>query len=602
MPQGLPVSRLINVQVVLTPLAAQSPNLNTALIMGSSDVIDPVERIRSYGSLDEVAADFGVNTPEYLAADLFFSQKPQPVQLYIGRWVETNSAGLLEGGAVSVANQANAVWNAINPGAFFYRNNGVPRAITGLNFAATANMNAVAAVIQAALNAQDAGSTCHWDAERSRFVVESGTTGALSSISYLAAPTAVGFIQFNGQPAANDTITLNGTVVTFVAGAPAAFQVQIGVDVATTMANTLAFLQASADAQLVKFQYMTSGIKLYLNAAASGAGGNALTVAKAGANLAVSGATLAGATGTDISHIAAGLAADGGTLVQGQAAEQPVDAVVAANSNRQYWYMLTFASTDLTNNQVLAVANFIEGTANKHIYGQTTTDPNAANPASVTDMPYVLKQGGYTRSFAQYSENPYAVASFLGRAVTVNFAGQNTVLTMMYKVEPAVAPEALTTAQADALEAKNCNVFVQYNNNTAILQYGTVASGNFFDEIQDLDAFANDVQTSAFNALYTSPTKIPQTDAGNHQLSNVIEGACARAVSNGTLGPGQWNTNGFGQLVEGQWLAKGYYIFTPPIYTQSQADREARKSVPIQIAAKLAGAIHTVDVIINVNR
>lgn len=31
-----------------------------------------------------------------------------------------------------------------------------------------------------------------------------------------------------------------------------------------------------------------------------------------------------------------------------------------------------------------------------------------------------------------------------------------------------------------------------------------------------------------------------------------------------------------------------------------RADREARKSVPIQVAVKLAGAIHTVDVLVNV--
>jgi hypothetical protein len=35
---------------------------------------------------------------------------------------------------------------------------------------------------------------------------------------------------------------------------------------------------------------------------------------------------------------------------------------------------------------------------------------------------------------------------------------------------------------------------------------------------------------------------------------------------------------------------------------QAQADREARKSPPIQIALKLAGAVHTVDIIVNVNR
>ncbi|MFX5157774.1 DUF3383 family protein, partial [Acinetobacter baumannii] len=66
--------------------------------------------------------------------------------------------------------------------------------------------------------------------------------------------------------------------------------------------------------------------------------------------------------------------------------------------------------------------------------------------------------------------------------------------------------------------------------------------------------------------------------------------------------PGVWNSAGFGALKQGDTLAKGYYVYAPAIATQSQADREARKAVPFQVAAKEAGAIHTVDVLVTVNR
>ena len=39
-----------------------------------------------------------------------------------------------------------------------------------------------------------------------------------------------------------------------------------------------------------------------------------------------------------------------------------------------------------------------------------------------------------------------------------------------------------------------------------------------------------------------------------------------------------------------------------PVAEQAQSEREQRKCPPIQIAAKLAGAIHFVDVQIDVNR
>jgi len=49
-------------------------------------------------------------------------------------------------------------------------------------------------------------------------------------------------------------------------------------------------------------------------------------------------------------------------------------------------------------------------------------------------------------------------------------------------------------------------------------------------------------------------------------------------------------------------LDLGYYVFSPSYTEQLQADREARKSVPINVAIKLAGAIHSVDILINYNR
>ena len=42
--------------------------------------------------------------------------------------------------------------------------------------------------------------------------------------------------------------------------------------------------------------------------------------------------------------------------------------------------------------------------------------------------------------------------------------------------------------------------------------------------------------------------------------------------------------------------------YSEPIELQAQSEREKRVAPPIQCAIKLAGAIHSVDVAINVNR
>ncbi len=103
-----------------------------------------------------------------------------------------------------------------------------------------------------------------------------------------------------------------------------------------------------------------------------------------------------------------------------------------------------------------------------------------------------------------------------------------------------------------------------------------------------------------FNILLSN-SKVAQTDSGMQTLAAGAAAACQQGVTNGMLAPGIWNAGGFGQLVEGQFVSKGYYIYVPPLSSQAQADRAARKSVPFQIAAKLAGAVNSASVMIDVN-
>lgn len=493
----LSINRLINVAVNLSPLGAQAQNISTLLILGSSGVIDVVERYRTYDSLSGVAADFGTTAAEYLAANLYFQQSPQPTTLQIGRWAKTAAAGKLICGGISASNQAMSVWTAITAGSFKISTDGVLRTLTGLNFSAQTNLNGVASTIQTALAALATGSTVVWNAAYNRFEFTSGTTGTSSTMSFL---------------------TANGT-------------------------------------------------------------------------------------GTDISALLAGLnTSSGAYIADGIAAETALAAASLFDTNYgQGWYALTILGA--ADSDHLAVAPFIEATTSKHIYGVSTQEAGVYSSVSTTDIAYLLDAAGYNRTVTQYSSStPYSVCSLLGRILTTNYNANNSVITLMYKQEPGIVPEQLNVSQVNALEAKSCNVFVAYNNSTAIIEQGKVASGDFLDTIIGTDWLALNIQTDLYNLLYTSTTKIPQTDAGNNILATAIENRCSQGVANGLLAPGVWQSNGFGALNQNDYLAKGFYVYAPPISTQSAADRAARKSVAFQVAAKLAGAIHTVDVTINVNR
>ncbi|EHO7201398.1 DUF3383 family protein [Salmonella enterica] len=281
---------------------------------------------------------------------------------------------------------------------------------------------------------------------------------------------------------------------------------------------------------------------------------------------------------------------------------QAVNALLDYNS----WYGLHLAVpvADYPDDaDLISVSSAIESATVSRILAITSSEADILSSAVETDLATKLKAAKYSRTYIQYSStSPYAALSAFGRAFTVNFNGSNTTITLKFKQEPGITYETIGTSQANALEAKNCNVYVYYENDTAILEQGVMCNGDFFDERHGLDWLQNAVQTADYNTLYTSTTKIPQTDAGTTTRIANIEKVLDVADKSGLFAPGIWTGGPMGQLGTDDTLTKGYYTWADTVDNQLQTDREARKGVPIQVAAKLAGAVHYGDVAITVVR
>lgn len=620
MPEGLSPARIVDVTVSFEPVAVPLVNFDTLLIMGDSDVVDTGEAIRTYNTLESVVGDFGTTAPEYLAADLYFSQQPQPDTLYVGRWARTATAGVLVGGPLPSAEQLIASWNAITDGSFRVTVDGGAAShgysvgavlasseqlmsnwnvvsngsfhividgdaghnITALDFTGTFFLDQVAAVVQTALNAAVAGTTCSWDGAAGTFRITSPTTGTGSTISDLT--TGGGGTDISG-------------LLKMRAG-----QGSRHAGVAAGGATSVTGLNFSSDTNL---NAVASRINTALTAVATFVWDGQKFVAKSKTTGTASTVGFFSAvsppSGTDISAKLR-LTSDRATrAVTGIGAETPVQGV--ARVDGRGWYAATFAATVMPNDgQNLAVAAFLEGTATKHLYGITSSDATILDSSTSADLASQLKLGEYERTVIQYStSSPYAITSFFGRAFTVNFEGSNTTITMKFKKEPLIAPEFLSSSQADTLVAKRCNVYVMYGNGAAILQEGVMSGPAFFDEIHGTDWLANRIQTDVFNLLYQSG-KIPQTDPGIHQILTRCEGGLKQSVVNGLVAPGVWNAPGFGMIYNGSFLDLGWYAFAPSVDTQDQTIREQRIAPLIQIAIKMAGAVHFADVSIEVNR
>lgn len=310
-------------------------------------------------------------------------------------------------------------------------------------------------------------------------------------------------------------------------------------------------------------------------------------------------------SGTDISTIS-GLSAAGGASAptQGIAIETPLAAATAL-SNYGVWYGMMFAPTavgDITDAQYISVASFIQAVSPSRVMAITSQAAAILDPTQTGDIASQLKALQNNRVFVQYSsQSLYAAASAFARGFTVNFSGNNTTITLKFKTEPGVTAETLSESQAATVLAKGANVFVNFSNGAAIIENGTMSGGAYFDVIMGTDWLQNLCQTDIFNLLYTSSTKVPQTNPGMNLIGATVENSMIAGVYNGLIAPGVWNAPGFGQIAQGQYLTKGYYVYMQPIDQQNQSDRAARKATLAQVAVKLAGAVHSADVLINVN-
>ena len=494
MTQALPISRIVRVDVILTPPGARSQSLRDLLVLGNSDVIDSTERMRAYSDSNSIAQDFGIDSPEYQAARLWFQQNPQPTQIYIGCWVNHQSRGGLRCASLTAAQRQLSNFTAVSNGGFQYRLDGGPLIeVDGLDFTAATNLNGVASII----NDEVPGMTVVWNGSLSRFEFTSDTSGETSSVHFLEAPQTI----------------------------------------------------------------------------------------------------------DDVAALVAGRSGDSGAyMFQGQDAETAGEAAALFDDRfGQRWYAVVAPTADA--DEQIEIAGVVEASINKHILGVTTQEQGVLVAANTSDIASRLKELGYMRSVVQYSSHSgYAIVSALARILTTDYNGSNTVITLKFKQEPGVIAETLPLSQVTVLQSKNCNIFVNYANETAIFEQGKMANGEFVDTIIGTDWLAISIQTAIYNVLYTSTTKVPQTDQGQQLLMTAAESICTQATVNGLLAPGVWNAGGFGQIKQGDFLAKGFYIYSPSFNVQQPNDRAARHAMPMQIAAKLAGAIHDVNVTINVNQ
>jgi len=198
------------------------------------------------------------------------------------------------------------------------------------------------------------------------------------------------------------------------------------------------------------------------------------------------------------------------------------------------------------------------------------------------------------------SGNRKLAATYMARAHTVNFNAENSAITMNLKTL-SVPAEEYSQTEIDSAYRVGLDLYTSVKDVPVVL---TSPANDFVDNVYNLIAFVDAVQTDMFNLLKLSGTKVPQTRRGVQQLIDQGEKTTRGFVRAGVFAPGTWSSpDSFGNIeVFNRAIEEdGFYWLAGSLADQPQSDRQERKSPVLQAAVKNAGAIHKVDVIINFN-
>ncbi len=162
--------------------------------------------------------------------------------------------------------------------------------------------------------------------------------------------------------------------------------------------------------------------------------------------------------------------------------------------------------------------------------------------------------------------------------------------------------QTLTATYLTQCQANGVDIYPSFAGISALYTSG---ANNWTDQIYGQYWLKFALQAAGFNFLGQTPTKIPQTEIGMSGLKGSYLTVLQQGVFNGFIAPGAWvGAAPFGNPADlVRCIAdKGYYIYSLPVAQQTYAARTARQAPVIQIAVKLAGAIHSSQVIVQVQQ
>lgn len=599
--------RSLDVPVSLSRSVAETATDMTMMCFVTPGVAFPPgnDRVQFFSTFEAVQGAVPENSEAIFAAQAFFNRSDRPQTMCIGRVFTAPTNGALVSGPITLSNLA-----SVQNGGFTISVGDTSYTVANLTF----GLNPTMADVTRQLNAQmSAFANTVANADGKSVTITTNATGDGADISYAGTPTeftdvstllkltsATGASIAEGQ--ASNPAKLTSGEITLA-------------DLYNVTDGAMTLDMNGATVNLYGLNFATYGSSLTLNEVVqiltAAIGSNGL-VEVSGQSIVIStnqkgeGVTIGYASSassiTDLSAILALTQSTAASRIDGYTPGGLVSEVALIQTAARCAGRSVFAWTlDRQYRDTQDQKDFADWAEaqDQAYFSACTNSVQAYNTADTTNIGFYAYNKGYIKTSVMYHNNPqvYPDVSYAALALSVNYALENSTLTMKFKQLTGIETVPLTETQLSSLKARRINTYVSMGNSSSVVREGVQSADSWFtDSHVNLSNYKEELQVEVFN-VFMRNKKVKYTSAGQDLLVSAAAKINNRYIRNGTFADREEETT---DNETGYTTLPACSITPAPIYSATTSERANRVAPPIAIVAYEAGAFHSVAIDVTV--
>lgn len=599
--------RSLDVPVSLSRSVAETATDMTMMCFVTPGVAFPPgnDRVQFFSTFDAVQGAVPENSEAIFAAQAFFNRSDRPQTMCIGRVFTAPTNGALVSGSITLSNLAN-----VQNGGFTISVGDTSYTVANLTF----GLNPTMADVTRQLNAQmSAFANTVANADGKSVTITTNAIGDGADISYAGTPT-----EFTDVSTLLKLTSATGaSIAEGQASTPAELtsgEITLA-DLYNVTDGAMTLVMNGATVNLYGLNFATYGSSLTLNEVVqiltSAIGSNGL-VEVSGQSIVIStnqkgeGVTIGYASSassiTDLSAILALTQSTAASRIDGYTPGGLVSEVSLIQTAARCAGRSVFAWTlDRQYRDTQDQKDFADWAEaqDQAYFSACTNSVQAYNTADTTNIGFYAHNKGYIKTSVMYHNNPqvYPDVSYAALALSVNYALENSTLTMKFKQLTGIETVPLTETQLSSLKARRINTYVSMGNSSSVVREGVQSADSWFtDSHVNLSNYKEELQVEVFN-VFMRNKKVKYTSAGQDLLVSAAAKINNRYIRNGTFADREEETT---DNETGYTTLPACTITPAPIYSATTSERANRVAPPIAIVAYEAGAFHSVAIDVTV--